>query len=93
MKKLKLGIFQMARKYWNKLKERLEVEGSQSVTNCHRLKLVASDGKFYLTDVASPETLLRLIQSIPSAKVGHERLKEIHDRDWQLRAHENTTKN
>jgi hypothetical protein len=51
------------------------------------------DGKFYLTDVASPETLLRLIQSIPSAKVGHERLKEIHDRDWQLRAHENTTKN
>ena len=41
--------FQMARKYWNKLKERLVKEGSQSVTNCHRLKLPAADGKSYLT--------------------------------------------
>ena len=58
--------FQMARKYWNKLKERLSKEGSQSVTNCHRLKLEAADGKKYLTDVADAETLLRLIQSVPS---------------------------
>jgi len=41
-----------ARKYWNKLKERLKKEGSQLVTNCHQLKLPASDGKRYLTDVA-----------------------------------------
>ena len=59
---------QTARKYWNKLKERLKKEGSQSVTNCHRLKLTAADGKKYLTDTASPETLLRLIQSVPSPK-------------------------
>ncbi len=44
--------FQTARKYWNKLKERLKKEGSQVVTNCHRLKLTAQDGKKYLTDVA-----------------------------------------
>jgi hypothetical protein len=42
--------FQTARKYWNKLKERLTKEGSQSVTNCHRLKMPAADGKRYLTD-------------------------------------------
>ena len=76
--------FQKARKYWNKLKERLQKEGSQSVTNCHRLKLTASDGKQYLTDVADVETVFRLIQSVPSpkaepikqwlAKVGHERI-------------------
>ena len=47
--------FQTARKYWNKLKERLAKEGNQSVTNCHRLKLLAADGKSYLTDVASAE--------------------------------------
>ena len=60
--------YQTARKYWNKLKERLKKEGSESVTNCHRLKLEAADGKQYLTDVAMPETLLRLIQSVPSPK-------------------------
>jgi hypothetical protein len=60
--------YQTARKYLNKLKERLGKEGSQSVTNCHRLKLPAADGKNYLTDVATAETLLRLIQSIPSPK-------------------------
>jgi DNA-damage-inducible protein D len=60
--------FQTARKYWNKLKERLGKEGSQTVTNCHRLKLLAEDGKMRLTDVASPEVLLRLIQSVPSPK-------------------------
>jgi len=74
--------YQTARKYWNKLKERLKNEGSQSVTNCHQLKLPAADGKAYLTDVAEPETLLRIIQSVPSpraepiklwlAKVGYE---------------------
>jgi len=48
--------YQTARKYWNKLKERLSKEGSQSVTNCHRLKLPAADGKSYLTDVATAET-------------------------------------
>jgi len=51
-----------------KLKERLKKEGSQTVTNCHQLKLVAGDGKKRLTDVADPETLLRIIQSVPSPK-------------------------
>lgn len=78
-----------ARKYWDKLKERLSKEGSESVTNCHRLKLPAADGKNYLTDVATAETLLRLVQSIPSpkaesiklwqAKVGYERMQELAD--------------
>ncbi len=60
--------YQTARKYWNKLKERLGKEGSQSVTDCRRLKLPAADGKHYLTDVATAETLLRLVQSVPSPK-------------------------
>jgi hypothetical protein len=81
--------FQAARKYWNKLKERLVKEGSQLVTNCHRFKLPAEDGKMRLTDVANPETLLRLVQSVPSpkaepiklwlAKVGYERMQEMAD--------------
>lgn len=81
--------FQAARKYWNKLKERLKAEGSQTVTNCHQLKLIAEDGKLRLTDVADPETLLRLIQSVPSpkaepiklwlAKVGYERIQDMSD--------------
>ncbi len=81
--------YQTARKYWNKLKERLRKEGSESVTNCHRLKLEAADGKKYLTDIANPETLLRLIQSVPSpkaepiklwlAKVGYERMQDMAD--------------
>ncbi|MBP9653419.1 MAG: Bro-N domain-containing protein [Rhodocyclaceae bacterium] len=81
--------YQTARKYWNKLKERLGKEGSQSVTDCHRLKLAAADGKNYLTDVATAETLLRLVQSVPSpkaepiklwlAKVGYERMQEMAD--------------
>ncbi len=81
--------YQTARKYWNKLKERLKKEGSESVTKCHQLKLEAADGKKYLTDVADPETLLRLIQSVPSpkaepiklwlAKVGYERMQEMAD--------------
>lgn len=60
--------FQVARKYWNKLKERLGKEGSQLVTNCNRLKLPADDGRMRLTDVANAETLLRLVQSVPSPK-------------------------
>jgi len=81
--------YQTARKYWNKLKERLRKEGSQSVTNCHQLKLEAADGKKYSTDVASTETLLRIIQSVPSpkaepiklwlAKVGYERIQDMSD--------------
>lgn len=95
--------YQTARKYWNKLKERLAKEGSESVTNCHRLKLAAADGKQYLTDVADAETLLRLIQSVPSpkaepiklwlAKVGYERMQEMADPERSLdRARENWRK-
>ena len=57
-----------ARKYWNKLKERLKKEGNETVSNCHQLKLEAVDGKMRLTDVADTEQLFRLIQSIPSPK-------------------------
>ena len=86
--------FQTARKYWNKLKERLKKEGSELVTNCHQLKLTAEDGKKRLTDVASAETLLRLVQSVPSpkaepiklwlAKVGYERIQEMADPEIAL---------
>lgn len=81
--------YQAARNYWKVLKNRLAKEGSQSVTNCNRLKLPAADGKSYLTDVATAETLLRLVQSVPSpkaepiklwlAKVGYERIQEMSD--------------
>ena len=57
-----------ARKYWNKLKQRLKDEGNETVTNCHQLKLCAADGKMRLTDVADTEQLFRIIQSIPSPK-------------------------
>lgn len=77
------------RNYWKVLKNRLKREGSEVVTKCNRLKLPASDGKLYLTDVADTETMLRLIQSIPSpnaepfklwlARVGYERLEETAD--------------
>jgi hypothetical protein len=49
--------YQTARKYWNKLKERLKKEGSETVTNCHQLKMKAEDGKLRLTDVANAETV------------------------------------
>jgi len=81
--------YQAARNYWKVLKNRLKKEGSESVTKCNRLKLPAGDGKSYLTDVADPETLLRLIQSVPSpkaepiklwlAKVGYERMQDMGD--------------
>jgi len=81
--------YQAARNYWKVLKNRLAKEGSESVTNCNRLKLPAADGKKYLTDVATAETLLRLVQSVPSpkaepiklwlAKVGYERMQEMAD--------------
>lgn len=81
--------FQAARNYWKVLKNRLRKEGSESVTKCNRLKLPAADGKNYLTDVASAQTLLRLVQSVPSpkaepiklwlAKVGYERMQEMAD--------------
>ena len=60
--------YQVARNYWKVLKNRLKKEGSEVVTKCNRLKLLADDGKSRLTDVGNPETLLRLIQSIPSSK-------------------------
>jgi DNA-damage-inducible protein D len=81
--------YQAARNYWKVLKNRLSKEGSESVTKCNRLKLPAADGKNYLTDVATAETLLRLVQSVPSpkaepiklwlAKVGYERMQEMAD--------------
>lgn len=82
--------YNTARKYWNKLKQRLSEEGSQLVTDCHQLKMKSpKDGKRYNTDVATTEQLLRIIQSIPSkkaepfklwlAQVGRERIEEIID--------------
>lgn len=77
------------RKYWSVLKTRLKNEGSQLATICSQLKMKASDGKMRLTDVATTEQLLRLIQSIPSpqaepfkiwlAKVGYERIESMQD--------------
>lgn len=77
------------RKYWNKLKERLGDEGSELVTKCHQLKLLASDGKKYATDCLTTENILRLIQSVPSPKaeplkvwlasIGYERIEEMED--------------
>jgi hypothetical protein len=81
--------YQAARKYWKVLKGRLPLEGSQLVTNCYQLKLSAEDGKMRETDVADVETILRLVQSIPSpkaepfklwlARVGYERMQETVD--------------
>ena len=81
--------YQAARKYWKVLKGRLGKEGSQLVTNCYQLKMTAEDGRQRLTDVATAETLLRLVQSVSSpkaepiklwlAKVGYERMQEMAD--------------
>ncbi|EKD89333.1 MAG: hypothetical protein ACD_34C00112G0002 [uncultured bacterium] len=80
--------------YWKVLKNRLNNEGSQVVTKCNQLKLMAKDGKKYLTDVADVESMLRIIQSIPSkkaepfkqwlARVGYERLQETVDPEQAL---------
>ncbi len=77
------------RTYWSVLKTRLKKEESQLATKCSQLKMQAADGKYYLTDVADSEQLLRLVQSIPSpkaepfklwlAQVGYERLEEIQN--------------
>jgi hypothetical protein len=78
------------RKYWNDLKKKLTTEGYSEVSEkIGQLKLPAPDGKMRATDVADAETLLRIIQSIPSpkaepfkrwlAKVGYERLQEIEN--------------
>lgn len=86
--------YQTARKYWNKLKQRLKEEGFQPVTNCHQLKLRAEDGKMRLTDVADTESLFRIIQSIPSpkaepfkqwmARVASERLDQMQDPELSI---------
>ena len=86
--------FQLARNYWKVLKNRLTKEGSEVVTNCNRLKLLAEDGKMRETDVANTETILRLIQSVPSkkaepiklwlARVGYERMQEMSDPEKAL---------
>ena len=77
------------RKYWNKLKQRLKEEGNETVTNCHQLKLMATDGKMRITDVVDIEGMFRLIESIPSKKaepiklwlahLGKERIDEEYD--------------
>lgn len=76
--------------YWRVLKKRLKDEGAdETVTKCNGLKMPSADGKMRLTDMADTETLLRLIQSIPSpkaepfkqwlAKVGYERIQDMSD--------------
>ena len=80
--------------YWRKLKQRLKAEGNETVTNCHGLKMTASDGKKRLTDVADTEQLLRITQSIPSPKaepfkawlamVGRERIEETIDPELSI---------
>ena len=77
------------RKYWNDLKTKLKKEGSELFENIGQLKMMSSDGKFYLTDIADTAQVLRLIQSIPSpkaepfkqwlAQVGYERIEETED--------------
>jgi len=83
------------RNYWKVLKHRLIAEGSELVTNCNQLKMPSSDGKNYLTDVATTEQLFRLIQSIPSpkaepfklwlAKIGNERLNQMQDPEKSIK--------
>lgn len=86
--------------YWRVMKKRLLAEGSETVTNCNALKMEAVDGKMRATDVADTESLLRIIQSIPSpkaepfkqwlAKVGYERMQEMSDPSQSIdRAREN----
>src|SRR3990167_4552320 len=81
--------FKKAQSYWTTLKNRLKNEGNESVTKCDKLKMQSTDGKFYKTDVADVQTILRLVQSVPSpkaepiklwlARVGYERMQEMTD--------------
>ncbi len=95
--------YKKAKTYWTTLKNRLKNEGSELVTKCDQLKMIAQDGKMRLTDAANPETIFRLIQSVPSpkaepiklwlAKVGYERIQELADPERSLnRARENWKK-
>lgn len=80
--------------YWRKLKQRLKEEGSETVTNCHALKMLAEDGKMRLTDVVTTKEAFRIIQSIPSpkaepfklwlAEVGSDRLNETQDPELSI---------
>jgi DNA-damage-inducible protein D len=92
-----------SRKYWNDLKRKLQKEGSELSEKIGQLKMQSADGKFYKTDIADTEQLLRLIQSIPSpkaepfkqwlARIGYERMQEIADPEQSLdRARENWQK-
>ena len=86
--------YQTARKYWNKLKERILQEAGQPVTICHQFKLRAADGKMRLSDVADQEQLFRIIQSVPSpkaepfkqwmAKVASDRLDQLQDPELSI---------
>lgn len=91
------------RKYWSALKTKLQAEGSELSQFLGQLKMQAEDGKMRQTDVADTQTLLRIIQSIPSpkaepfkqwlAKVGYERMQEISDPSQSIdRARENWQK-
>lgn len=80
--------------YWRKLKQRLKEEGNETVTSCHAFKMQAADGKMRKTDVATPEQLFRLIQSIPSpkaepfklwiARIAAERLDQMADPELSI---------
>ena len=82
------------RKYWNALKTKLQMEGSEVSQNMGQLKLTSPDGKQRLTDVADTEQVLRLIQSVPSKKaepfklwlahVGQERLTQMQDPELSI---------
>ena len=86
--------FKKAKSYWTTLKNRLKQEGSELVTKCDQLRMQSADGKFYKTDAANVENILRIIQSVPSkkaepiklwlAKVGYERMQEMVDPEKAL---------
>jgi len=86
--------YKKVRNYWKWLKNKLIAEGSQLVSETNQLKLTASDGKKYLTDVIDTEQILRLIQSIPSkkaepfklwlAQVGSQRLDQLQDPELSI---------
>ncbi|MDA0782882.1 MAG: hypothetical protein O2970_11920 [Proteobacteria bacterium] len=95
--------YDKAKSYWTTLKSRLKKEGSEVVTDCDRLKMLAQDGKMRQTDVADLRVIFRIVQSVPSkkaepiklwlAKVGNERIEEIADPEQSLnRARENWQK-